>query len=241
MPWTDPPRDLVLSSVETHVYAFDLDVPAVRVAELTSLLSKDERNRAARFKFDKHRRRYIACRGTLRTILGRYLGLEPLRLEFAYGPQGKPALTNGHEVSDLQFNLSRSHERGIVAVHRQEELGVDIEHLRPIPDALQIARRFFSTEEYRALDALPPAEHGSAFFGYWTRKEAVVKSIGMGLSLPTESFTLCAEPGAEAEVVEIPQLHTSRWVLPLPQPGTEYLAALATAEQPQALSCWTWT
>jgi 4'-phosphopantetheinyl transferase len=148
-------------------------------------LSEDERERAARFYFERDRRRFVAARSVLRHGLAQYLGAAPTELVFAYGPHGKPSLP-GAEVS---FNVSHSGPVGLFAFAPGFELGVDVElldHARSGDEC--IAERFFSTVEVNALRACAPTARARAFLRCWTRKEAFIKGRGDGLSLPLQDF-----------------------------------------------------
>jgi len=201
------------------VYAFSLDVPDWSALE--EVLAPDEVDRAERFRFARDRRRYVVGRARMRAILGDYLGQEPRTLRFGYGPQGKPALAAPIGAARVDFNLTRSHELGILAVQCDADIGVDVELLRPFPEALDIARRFFTPEEYARLAALPSADVVAAFFEYWTRKEAVVKSSGQGLSQP----------------IDIPP---DRWVASLPELPANYVAAVASTVPPHSIRRRSW-
>ena len=241
--WGAAPALPLLPAGETHLFAFPLDPAPPRVAALERLLSRDERDRAGRFHQERDRRRYVVGRGQLRIILGRVLNGDAGALAFRSGPHGKPALQGSEAHARLRFNLSRSHELGVLAIQWDEEVGVDVEHVRPFPDALDIAKRFFAPEEYEALRALPTTELDAGFVSYWTRKEAVVKSLGLGLAHPMGAFVLARSTTAAGERVVIRDAGEtrSRWVVPLPAPARDYVAAVATARPPGPLRCWTWS
>jgi 4'-phosphopantetheinyl transferase len=165
--------------VEVYVLALDVDT-----TRFLPLLSADEQERAARFRFEIHRNRYTVARGMLREVLGSQLGVAPEALMFTYGSHGKPSLVD----SDLQFNVSHSHDAGMIAVARGREVGCDIERIEPKFADDQIPERFFSPNEVAALRLLPKADQHRAFFRIWTRKEAFIKACGLGMSLPLDSF-----------------------------------------------------
>jgi len=224
-----------------HVFWFATDLPAARLDELERLLDVGERARADRFRFLRDRGRFIAARGRLRALLGRYAEQAPAQLEFDSGPYGKPALRDTNGADQLHFNLSRSDGVGVVAIGLAEELGIDVERIRPFDDALAIAERMFGPEEHRALRALPEEAQPAAFFRYWTRKEAVVKSLGRGLSHPLDAFGLSAE-GLSAERVDLEcdGVPIVRWVVPVPPFREGFVAALAASGPPPAVRCWDW-
>lgn len=159
------------------VHFFPLDVDEERRWELAGWLTPDEHERASRFRFDRDRNRFIACRGILRELLG-------IREQFVYGPHGKPRL----EISDIRFNVSHSHGLAMIAVARGREVGCDLERIDPSFADEKIPEQFFSPYEVAALRALPEAEQCRAFFRCWTRKEAFIKACGMGMSLALDSF-----------------------------------------------------
>jgi 4'-phosphopantetheinyl transferase len=218
----------------TSVTAFSLAIAPARLAACRGLLSAEELERAARFRFERDRRRFVAGRAMLRTLAGAALGVEPASLQLAAGPAGKPAL-RGDGGAALRINLSRSGEVGVVALQTADEVGVDVEAVRPFPAALAIARRQFAPGEYRAVRRLAPQVRDAAFFRLWTRKEAVVKAIGRGLSQPLAAFALALDAGAVPELVRLPGAGGSVWLLPLPDPCPGYVAAVATVGPPRAV------
>lgn len=173
---------------EVHVWQGALDVGAQLLERLAATLSPSEHDRANRFREAEHRRRFVAGRGMQRDVLARYAGVAPERLAFATGPAGKPSLAPNPD--DVRFNASNAAGLAVVAVTAGQEVGIDIEALRPVPDALELARRFFSPAELEALTATPVEERNSAFLVAWTRKEAYIKALGGGLSVALDSFTV---------------------------------------------------
>ena len=151
-----------------------------------SWLSDTERSKAERFVFERDRRRYLAAHASLRSLLAEHTAIAPDLLEFDEGPFGKPHLLG---FAGCAFNLSHSEEVAVVLIAPGGEIGVDIEMLRPIPDAQALAHRNFSREECISLRAAEPAERDHAFLTGWTRKEACLKAIGSGLSIAPDTFT----------------------------------------------------
>lgn len=189
-----------------------LDVAA---RPLVGLLSADERARAARFAFDRERRRYIVARARLRQLLGERLGAAPESLQFVYKAHGKPALARCTGQRDLRFNLSHCGEFAAYAFAEGREVGVDIEEVRELPDADDIAMRFFSRRERSAYLRLPRRERPQGFFNCWTRKEAFIKALGEGLSHPLDTFDVSLAPGKSARLLRVHGVPASRcgWTL----------------------------
>ncbi len=169
--------------------------PAVHHLDLDAyrLLSRDEQERMARFRFETDRDNFLFYRSMLRILLASYLGTPPAELCFAYSAHGKPSLAalSGH----LEFNLSHSHGIVLFAFSRGRRVGVDVEYLRRDLNVQEIAGRFFSAAENHAL--MQRSDMHDAFFHCWTRKEAFVKARGEGLSCPLDSFDVSVAPEEE--------------------------------------------
>ena len=175
------------------LWSASLEPPAPLRAHLEGYLSIDERERAARFVFPRDRNRFVAGRAFLRLLLAQYLASDAASLRFQYGPHGKPALAD--DRSGVTFNLAHTDSLAVCALGRGRDLGVDVERVRPIPDADGVARSFFSPRETAELASVPePARH-RAFFDAWTRKEAFLKALGDGLARPLDSFDVTLKPG----------------------------------------------
>jgi 4'-phosphopantetheinyl transferase len=177
------------------------------LARFHETLSDDERERAARFRFDIHRRRFIAARGLLRQALSEYLGTPAHEIRFSYGAKGKPAVAG----SPLQFNVSHSEEMAVYAFAWEMPLGIDLEHIRALSDLEAIAHRFFSPGEWAAIEAMRPEERIDAFFRCWTRKEAYIKATGDGLSYPLNKFDVSVTGPAQMLSVEGDLAEASLW------------------------------
>ncbi|HEY9596170.1 MAG TPA: 4'-phosphopantetheinyl transferase, partial [Cyanophyceae cyanobacterium] len=153
--WHTPPQNLTLGHQDVHVWRAALDTPIEYVQQLVKILSADERQRADRFYFDRDRQRFIIGRGLLRTILGHYLSLEPSRVQFCYEPRGKPLLAEVDNKNKIRFNLSHSQGLAVYAIACDREIGIDLEQIRPFPNAQDIAKRFFSVRESTEISRLP--------------------------------------------------------------------------------------
>lgn len=178
---------------EVHVYAVDLDAAP---ADATAL-SDDECERAARFRFDRDRRRFVAGRATLRTLIASYLEIAPAEVAFDYGPQGKPFVPG----ATLSFNVSHSGACAVYAFGSDVELGVDVELLEHSRYDDGVAEQFFSASEVATLEELTREARPTAFLRCWTRKEAFIKARGQGLSLPLHEFDVAFAPGADPQIL----------------------------------------
>src|SRR5271168_2794995 len=207
-----------MAVVAVDLWTVELRPDPAAQAGLENLLSPAELARANRFHFAKDRQAFIAAHGALRTILATYLDCGPAGIDFATGANGKPA------VAGIQFNLSHSADLGVVAVTQDREVGVDVEYFDPQRANMDVARRFFSPREVSVLQTLPTEQKTAAFFNCWTRKEAYLKAIGLGLSAPLDSFDVSLAPGEPARLLRGTD---ARWSLHSFTPAPSYVGALA--------------
>jgi 4'-phosphopantetheinyl transferase len=184
--------------------------------------------------------RWIVARATLREILGGCLGTDPRALVFSYGPQGKPALAT--PAGELQFSLAHSAHLAMYAVTVGYPIGVDVERLRPVPEMGRIAERTFSPRECATLRGLPPTLRPAGFFNCWTRKEAYIKAVGLGLSYPLDRFSVSLAPGepARLEAIEAEPAHVEGWVLAALAPRSGFVGAVVVGTRPVEVVCERW-
>ncbi len=223
-----------LPSDEVHVWLASLNISSRTCASYyDTLLSPDERARADRLRFSHLREAFIAARGLLRILLGRYLDMPPANARFSYNEQGKPQLAPTADASlndvNLHFNLSHSESLALYAITRIGPVGVDVEHLYPLEDMHHLVARFFSAREQAAFNTLPAHQKPLAFFTCWTRKEAYSKARGEGLTLPLTQFDVSLKPGTPARLLADRQNPdaVSTWSLHDLPPIPGYTAALA--------------
>ena len=240
--WRRPPGAVRASGDEVHVWRATLRRAPADIAALGRLLSEDERERAARFRFARDRDDFTAARGTLRLILGLYTGRPPSGLRFIYNSFGKPSLEDVAAGGVLRFNLSHAGGVALYAVASGREVGIDLELMREDLECEELAGRFFSRREVAALRALPAEERTRAFFNCWTRKEAYIKARGQGLSLPLDSFDITLSPHEPPALLATrgDAKDSSRWSLRELTIGPGYAAALAVEGSGWYLQCWSW-
>ena len=216
-----------LSAGDVHIWQIALSGYQRSIHTLRSWLSPDEIQRAERFHFDRHRESFIVAHAAMRQILARYVNVAPLRLAFLFGEQGKPELVSECGGGHIRFNLSHSGNFALLAVAEGLTLGVDIERVNTEFAGQEIAQRFFSSHEVMTLGAVAADARADAFFSCWTRKEAFIKALGGGLSIPLDSFDVAFGPDVPPALLRVPATAEARpWRLydiPAP-PG--YKAAL---------------
>ena len=219
-------KQTVLPSNEVHLWLISIIALEDRLKDLSNLLSEEEIKRAKRFHFEKDQKRYIATRSMLRKILSDYCQSEPEAQKFGSNQYGKPYLRdNGW----LRFNISHSGDKILFGFTRNRELGVDIEYIKPFKNAHQIVERYFSDHEKAQFKSLPEHMKNKAFFSCWTRKEAYIKALGKGMSLPLDEFTVDFWPGTSACLLDTQHDigQKERWTLQEIQVGENYVAAVS--------------
>jgi 4'-phosphopantetheinyl transferase len=207
-----------------------LDVGPEAVRALATLLSDAERQRASRFVFDRDRRRFIVARARLRRLLSARLDVQPESVEFVYRAHGKPALARRFADSDLRFNVSHSDDVVVYAFALGREIGIDVEAIRVIRDADDIAAQFFSSRENDAYLALDPRNKPIGFFNCWTRKEAFIKALGDGLDYPLDRFDVSLAPGEPAKILRVEGTSGDDcgWCMESFSPAPGFVAAVAS-------------
>jgi 4'-phosphopantetheinyl transferase len=224
-------RELVgarCASGEVHVWRVELDCAQTRLAALAANLSRAEVERAARFQSLRLRERWTAAHGALRYILAKYARTEPSSLLFAVMPNGKPELSP--PVRDISFNLSYTGGLALVAVAPGEPVGTDAETVRSGIEVENLSRRFFTPTEVDEILALPRESRFEAFFTCWTRKEAILKALGIGLSAPLDRFQVTVRTDEPARLVSVDGEPCDRWTLV--DVGEEGVAAALAIEGP---------
>lgn len=211
-----------------------LDLAPAELRDAAALLSEDERQRAGRFVLAQERRRFTAARAGLRRLLGARLGAPPGSIELACGRRGKPALAGAFADSGLQFNVSHHEEIAAFAFAERREIGVDVEAVRALPGADEIASYAFAPRERAAYFALEARDRPRAFFDCWTRKEAFVKALGDGLSHGLDGFDVSLAPGEPARILRVGGLPGERcgWTLHAFAPAPGMTGAVVVRQLP---------
>lgn len=203
--WHDFPLIPIIEPATVYLIGISLTDICFSDTYITTL-SHDEQEKAAKFKFDVHRERYIIFHACLRDILSRCLQTKPEALIFELGPHKKPYLKHN---SELCFNLSHSENQAIVAITRNADIGVDIEKKKK-ENMNELAKRFFSEAEFSYLNALPPVSRVDVFYQFWAHKEAFIKATGLGLSQGLKSFTIGLNP---SRLLHADNINVNDWTI----------------------------
>lgn len=204
---------------EAHVWRIELDCATRTVAALSVTLSLEERRRADRFRSIELRERWTVAHAALRFVLARYARCEPSDLVFKLGEHGKPTLTK--PVVEIPFNFCHTGNVALVGISGGGRVGIDAETLRPDVEIEELSGQFFAAAEAAEIHALPPDERLAAFFTCWCRKEAFVKALGNGLSMPLNRFQVSVNVGETARVLWADGEDVNKWSLfDISEPGT---------------------
>jgi 4'-phosphopantetheinyl transferase len=231
-----------LSIGEIHVWTARLVDAHHATADLLRILSREERARAARFAFERDRTRFIQAHGVVRQILSNYSDADAATLTFARNHHGKPHLIPRTNGPNLQFSVSHSGNCCMLAVRLDHSVGIDVEKVRDLPQAMDIVRSYFTPAESEALAALRGMARRDAFFALWTHKEAAVKGLGTSLAAYLGRIEFDLDPAGSLRLAawDGDQSVAQNWSIVRldPQPG--YVAAVAGAHPIRCLTLHNW-
>jgi len=232
-----------LSIGEIHVWTAHLVDEHRATADLLAILSGEESAQAAQFSFERDRMRFIQAHGIVRQILSNYLDADAATLVFARTHHGKPYLIPRANDPHLEFSVSRSSNCCMLAVQLDHSIGIDIEKVRDLPQAIDIVQSYFTPVESKALSALRGAARRDAFFALWTHKEAMVKGLGISLAahLGRIEFDLDPIGGLRLVAWDRDQSVAQKWSVVRLDPAPGYVAAIASAYPIRCLTLHNWS
>jgi 4'-phosphopantetheinyl transferase len=182
-----------LQSDEVQLWRIDLEETADLIEPYSSLLDDEERAKSLRYRIGRPRDHFAIGRACLRALLGANLEADPRTITITNGLHGKPEASpvGGNNIA---FNVAHSKDRILIALSRKGSIGVDVEHIDPSTDIMEVAQANFTANEVATLSALSNADARlRTFYTYWTRKEAITKADGRGLLLPLDSFDIALD------------------------------------------------
>lgn len=236
--WLKSPNCLTINPSDIHLWKQHLKVSDSEVNRYFKILNHEEKIKAKKFLFEKHKRRFIVARGTLKIILGRYLHIPASTIEFTYSSKGKPRLKNKLGENRLQFNLSHSHELAIYGVTCNHVIGVDLEYIRPMLEAKKLAKRFFCSQEYNHISLLTSPDLEKTFFKFWTAKEAYLKATGEGIAGGLDQVEVCLK--SFPQLLKLPNNQSVlNWTTSFFIPHPNYQGAVVFHTNEWKLSYWT--
>ncbi|WP_422105257.1 4'-phosphopantetheinyl transferase family protein [Winogradskyella sp.] len=182
-----------------HIWVLNINSEIKHLNFFEGLLSKDEKIKAHKFKFEKDKRVSIIARGALRVLLGKYLDISPEKIVFKYGDYGKPEFKNWQ---NLKFNTSHAKDLVVFGFTKNSEIGIDVEYCKSNFDVMDIVDNYFSKKEIEAIHKIPKHMQTQAFYRGWTRKEAFIKAKAKGLSFPLDAFSVSIESDNQSKLEE---------------------------------------
>lgn len=210
------------------IWVVDLDAPGWQADSHAELLEAGERSRASRFAHRRDAARWQASRSALRLLLGDALGADARLLRITQDEKSRPHLV---DYPDTPFSLTHSDAVALIALGGSSPLGIDVERLREIPDRAAIADRCFTPRERQAPE---PAnadvlESSAAFLRQWTRKEALLKALGLGVQA-IQQIEVQAGSGAARVTSRGPSDRDPNWKVLDLTPVAGYVGAVACAQ-----------
>ena len=232
-----------LSIGEIHVWTAHLVDEHRATADLLPVLSREEHAQAAQLSFERDRMHFIQAHGIVRQILANYLDADAATLIFARTHHGKPYLTLRANGPHLEFSVSRSSDCCMLAVQLDHSIGIDVEKVRDLPQAIDTVLSYFTSAESKALSALRGAARRDAFFALWTHKEATVKGLGISLAahLGRIEFDLDPVGGPRLVASDGDRSVAQKWSVVRLDPAPGYVAAVASAHPMHCLTLHNWS
>lgn len=170
-------------------------------ADYKTSLSSEEWRRAARYRLESHRKQFTVARTALRDILSRKLACEPTEIVFEYGNAGRPEIRLPETT--LKFSVSHSEHITVIALSDSADVGIDVEKPDAEIDILAVGHMVFCPLELSQLEKCTDSERIQLFYQLWTAKEAMLKMLGAGFTLPLDEFCIIHEL-LEGKPVKLP-------------------------------------
>lgn len=235
--WDKPPESSRINEGIVDIYAVSINSVKHKASFFKGLLNSQELKRASGYHFEKDRLTCIVSRGILKLILGSYISRIAEDVIICIDKYGKPYI----ESDNLSFNLSHSGDAVLYSVTSGRNVGVDIQHMREIDSMDDIVERFFSEDEISDYRSLPEHLKKEGFYNCWSRKEAYIKALGLGLSYPLDSFTVSLIPGSDVKLLNDKSNDISQWSLKGLPVFPEYAAAVAVFGTDINYNCYRWS
>ncbi len=234
-------RELELGEA-VDVWKINLDHCHGDSAHLFNLLDENEKSKALSNRFEINCCRFVACRAVLKILLGCYLSIKPSGLEFEYNDYGKPKLADRINLKNIKFNVSHSKNIAVIGIAKNNEIGIDIEEIDENIPYMELSDFCFSVHEQNSLRELQIEDRAQGFFNCWTRKEAFIKAIGMGLSFPLKEFNVTLDPGEAAEIIDVNhELYRDlQWTVDEFSVSTSFAGALVIQGVKEKIRYWEW-
>ena len=235
--WATSTKEAFLLNHTVNIWKIDYSTFSGEEETGIQILNTQEQIRAQKFHFQTDRKRFRVTRALLKIILSQITGKNPADITFSYNQHGKPYLEDNLNIN---FNVSHSGNTGLIAISDLGPLGTDVEKYRNRIDTDKMARRFFSEQEQEAFLKIADRQKLQGFFYGWTRKEALIKALGLGLAMPLKSFDVTLTPGQPARLLDIRHKDEQArdWTIKDIHLAGEYAAAFAVKAKDFNYNFW---
>jgi 4'-phosphopantetheinyl transferase len=178
----------LISFNESNTHVFSTYIPSKHhdLEGLWEILSNQEKNQAKQFVNDYLKNNYIISHGILRQILSIYSKVKPHAIQYSLNEFGKPFLNN--DMRRLQFNMSHSRDYAVFIVTLDYLVGIDIEWKDETVNIEETAELILSPSEFFIFNKFNAKKKIQVFYDIWTKKEAIIKTIGLGFSYPIQTI-----------------------------------------------------
>jgi len=181
---------------DVHIWSFTFASLGQHLEALQDFFSEYEQCRLKSIRHEPYKNQYIASRGLLRYLLSFYTSIPAHNLCILPTKTGKPELDPHQNLKKIHFNVSHSGEYLLIAFSQGAPIGVDIEYVNDRTDIDSLIPSICSTQEQYDLNIASSAIATRDYFFYlWTRKEALLKNTGEGITvdLSDHDVTLASE------------------------------------------------
>ncbi len=238
--WFATPASLEITNMAIDVWRCPMNPAVDQIGKFSECLSKQERHRAEQFRFGDKRDQFVTTRARLRQCLSLATGIRASEIEIEVSASGKPFLAGKAHSSGVQFNVSHTDGLAMIAITRGQPVGIDVESLKQSIQHTYLAQNYFSVKEKNTIAALPSEQVPASFFACWTRKEAVLKAIGIGIAYGLDSFDVTTEPEITRCRTELQTENGSvdSWCVETLPCGAGFVGALAYQKQAVEIRYW---
>jgi len=184
------------SDFTVKIFCFKLDITKQLEKYYCQYLNDSELSQLKNLSHAVNKNQWIATRAVLRLLLEPVIAIAAKEISFFKNTYGKPYIATDSS-RHIEFNLSHSHQLGVIALSRKLPVGIDIQLARQSTDIIAFSKRFFSTEEANYLSQLSPKKQRLSFNHLWTRKEALFKAVGKGITMENLKTNLISDNSSE--------------------------------------------
>lgn len=232
-------RPTIPSSNVCKVWRLPIGIPDSRRSRALSILSSNERHRYDSLKRSADKEIYLASHSGLRYLLSSMTGVAPGRIEFDTEKFGKPYLAAGCRTGALSFNLSHTDGMILVAIAAAAPVGIDVERYSPTENWEEILDIVGIEKERECIRLLEFEDRLAATASLWVRKEAILKGVGVGLTLDPNCIELDVVTGSSAvRWLEESPVSEQWWVCDI-DVGGSHRAAVASSNRTMNIVCRT--